>query len=191
MTKTKDITSLELAHATRISHGLKTRKAVIDSLRSATQPVTIGEVQQYLEKKRGMKRHSTYIRNILIAAESEGLAFSREETEAEQLIRGGSRRLSILFWAGGRKMPARTSREAYAGIVSKPLSDIVSNNKKKKVKKTVRPGKTFTSQTDKINFLVESKNFNLPHAESLEVFKLQIRISELESQLSSIKKLLS
>lgn len=191
MTKTKDITSLELAHATRISHGLKTRKAVIDSLRSATQPVTIGEVQQYLEKKRGMKRHSTYIRNILIAAESEGLAFSREETEAEQLIRGGSRRLSILFWAGGRKMPVRTSKEAYAGIVSKPLSDIVSNNKKKKVKKTVRPGKTFTSQTDKINFLVESKNFNLPHAESLEVFKLQIRISELESQLSSIKKLLS
>ena len=191
MTKTKDITSLELAHATRISHGLKTRKAVIDSLRSATQPVTIGEVQQYLEKKRGMKRHSTYIRNILIAAESEGLAFSREETEAEQLIRGGSRRLSILFWAGGRKMPVRTSKEAYAGIVSKPLSDIVSNNKKKKSKKTVRPGKTFTSQTDKINFLVESKNFNLPHAESLEVFKLQIRISELESQLSSIKKLLS
>ena len=188
MTKTKDITSLELAHATRISHGLKTRKAVIDSLRSATQPVTIGEVQQYLEKKRGMKRHSTYIRNILIAAESEGLAFSREETEAEQLIRGGSRRLSILFWAGGRKMPARTSKEVYAGIVSKPITDM---RKKKKVKKTVRPGKTFTSQTDKINFLVESKNFNLPHAESLEVFKLQIRISELESQLSSIKKLLS
>jgi hypothetical protein len=48
-----------------------------------------------------------------------------------------------------------------------------------------------SSQTDKINFLIESKNFNLPQAESLETFKLRIRISELESQLSAIKKLLS
>ena len=191
MTKTKDITPLELAHATRISHGLKTRKAVIDSLRSATQPVTIGEVQQYLEKKRGMKRHSTYIRNILIAAESEGLAFSREETEAEQLARGGTRRLSILFWAGGRKMPVRTSKEAYAGITSKPLTDIVNNNKKKKAKKTVRPGKALVPQTDKVNFLVQSKSFSIPRSESLETYELKIRVAELESQLSAIRNLLS
>ena len=189
MTKTKEMTPLERAHVVRIEQGSRTKKAVIDALRSATQPVTVGEVQQYLEKKRGVKLHSTYIRHLLIAASNDGLVFSREETLAEQDIRGGSHvRLSILFWAGGRKMPARTSKEVYAGIVSKPITDM---RKKKKVKKTVRPGKTFTSQTDKINFLVESKNFNLPHAESLEVFKLQIRISELESQLSSIKKLLS
>lgn len=189
MTKTKEMTPLERAHVVRIEQGSRTKKAVIDALRSATQPVTVGEVQQYLEKKRGVKLHSTYIRQLLIAASNDGLVFSREETLAEQDIRGGSHvRLSILFWAGGRKMPARTSKEVYAGIVSKPITDM---RKKKKIKKTVRPGKTFTSQTDKINFLVESKNFNLPQAESLEVFKLRIRISELESQLSAIKKLLS
>lgn len=189
MTKTKEMTPLERAHVVRIEQGNRTKKAVIDSLRSATQPVTVGEVQQYLEKKRGVKLHSTYIRQLLIAASNDGLVFSREETPAEQDIRGGSRvRLSILFWAGGRKMPARTSKEVYSGIVSKPVSDM---KPKKKAKKTVRPGRTFTPQTDNINFLVESKNFNLPQAESLEVFKLRIRISELESQLSAIKKLLN
>ena len=189
MTKTKEMTPLERAHAVRSEQGNRTKKAVIDALRSATQPVTVGEVQQYLEKKRGVKLHSTYIRQLLINASKDGLVFSREETLDEQYIRGGSHvRLSILFWAGGRKMPARTLKEVYAGIVSKPVTDM---RKKKKVKKTVRPGKTFTSQTDKINFLVESKNFNLPQGESLEVFKLRIRISELESQLSAIKKLLS
>ena len=189
MTKTKTMTPLELAHAARTEQGLRTKKAVIDSLRSATQPVTVGEVQQYLEKKRGVKLHSTYIRQLLIAASKDGLVFSREETPAEQNIRGGSHvRLSILFWAGGRKMPARTSKEVYAGIVSKPVSDMKA---KKKAKKTVRPGRTSPSQTGSVNFLVESKNFNLPQAESLEVFKLRIRISELESQLSAIKKLLN
>jgi hypothetical protein len=189
MTKTKTMTPLELAHAARSKQGLQTKKAVIDSLRSATQPVTVGEVQQYLEKKRGVKLHSTYIRQLLVAASKDGLVFSRAETLDEQNIRGGSHvRLSILFWAGGRKIPDRTSREVYAGIVSRPVSDM---KVKKKAKKTVRPGRTLSSQTDKINFLIESKNFNLPQAESLETFKLRIRISELESQLSAIKKLLS
>ena len=190
MTKTKEMTPIERAHVARIEQGSRTKKAVIDSLRSATQPVTVGEVQQYLEKKRGVKLHSTYIRQLLIAAAEDGLVFFREEAPTEQDIRGGSHvRLSILFWAGGRKMPARTSKEVYAGIVSKPITDM---RKKKKAKKTVRPGRTFTSQTDNIkNFLVESKNFNIPQAESLEMFKLRIRISELESQLSAIKKLLS
>jgi hypothetical protein len=85
-------------------------------------------------------------------------------------------------------MPARTSREVYAGIVSRPVADM---RPKKKAKKTVRPGRTSTSQTDMVNFLVKSKNFDIPQAESLETFKLRIRISELESQLSAIKKLLS
>ena len=189
MTKTKELTPIERAHVARIEQGSRTKKAVIDSLRSATQPVTVGEVQQYLEKKRGVKLHSTYIRQLLIAASKDGLVFYREETPAEQDIRGGSHvRLSMLFWAGGRKMPARTSKEVYSGIVSKPIADM---RKKKKARKTVRPGRTLTSQTGNVNFLVKSKDFSLPETESLENFKLKIRISELESQLSAIKKLLS
>ena len=80
MTKTKEMTPLERAHVVRIEQGSRTKKAVIDALRSATQPVTVGEVQQYLEKKRGVNLHSTYIRQLLINASKDGLVFSREET---------------------------------------------------------------------------------------------------------------
>lgn len=191
MTPTKTMTPIQRAHLARVEQGNRTKKAIVDSLRSATQPVTVGEIQQYLKKKRDVKLHSTHIRHVLVAATTEGLVFSREETPTEQETRGSrATRASILFWAGGKNVPARTKKEVYGGIVSKPLPDMPKNIKK--IKKTkVRPGGTSEAQTGQVNYLVQSKNFELAKSDSFEIFSLKLRISELEAQLSAVRKLLS
>lgn len=171
-------------HARR-AQGDATRKAILDALRGATEPVSSREILEQVKKKRGVTFTKSHVANVLQTLEAQGTVFSRLETDDEIKNRGaivynyGSR----LYWAGGPNVPARRSAVVFPGIDISALTNSArvtavkayhGSRKKKAVKNIVRPGKATTMQTD-----------------SLEVFNLKIRVAELEAQLSAIKKILS
>lgn len=166
--------------AIKNSKGEATRKAVLDTLRGATEPVTAREIREQIKNKRGTSYTTSHIHAVLQILELKNLVFSRLETADETKSRGevayhyGSR----LYWAGGANMPARKSAVVFPGVNPGALGKAARRTGRiaaqRKAKSNVRPGKAMTMQTD-----------------SLEVFNLKLRIAELEAQLSSIKKILS
>jgi hypothetical protein len=166
--------------AIKNSKGAATRKIVLDALRGATEPVTAREIAEQIKKKRGVSYTTSHIHAVLQLLELQKTVFSEMESPEQTKARGevayhyGSR----LYWAGGSDMPARTSAVVFPGVDTSALTKAARRAGKlaarSKTKKNVRPGKTMSMQTD-----------------SLEVFNLKLRIAELESQLSSIKKILS
>jgi len=163
--------------------GEATRKIILDALRGATEPVTAREIAEQINAKRGVKYTTSHVHSVLQLLESQGTVFSRLENKEDTVARGaiayhyGVR----LYWAGDPELPARKSSAVFSGIDVSSLGKAARRagynayqQRKKSTKKTVRPGKATTMQTD-----------------SLEVFNLKLRIAELEAQLSSIKKILS
>jgi len=160
------------------SKGEATRKIVLDTLRGATEPVTAREIALQIKNKRNKEYTTSHVHSVLSILEAQGTVFSQLESPEQTRARGevayhyGSR----LYWAGGANLPVRTSQTVFAGINTSALSTAARRAAKaaRRSKSVGRPGKSTTMQTD-----------------SLEVFNLKLRIAELESQLSSIRKILS
>lgn len=89
-------------------------------LEDTTQPLTAGEVQQYLERELNYTYEITTVRNTLKELLDAGRIAMRKETTDERQIRAAGAALgahAMLYWAPVGDVPARTEREAVSGVL--------------------------------------------------------------------------
>lgn len=89
-------------------------------LEDTTQPLTAGEVQQYLERELNYIYEITTVRNALKELlDGKKISMRKESSDERQLRAGGSAlgAHAMLYWAPAGEIPARTQREAVTGVL--------------------------------------------------------------------------
>ena len=89
-------------------------------LEDTTQPLTAGEVQQYLERELNYIYEITTVRNALKELLDGKKISMRKESSDERQLRAGGTALgahAMLYWAPAGEIPARTQREAVTGVL--------------------------------------------------------------------------
>lgn len=89
-------------------------------LEDTPQPLTAGEVQQYLERELNYVYEITTVRNALKELlDGKKISMRKESSDERQLRAGGSAlgAHAMLYWAPAGEVPARTEREAVTGVL--------------------------------------------------------------------------
>jgi len=148
----------------------------------ASQPVTISEV---FLAQRGTRRKSWSTISVAIRdMVAEGTLIARDETDAEQALRGDSRgKRARFYWpASSGRMPERTADSIFTGISLRETVGVGSKYKN-------RPAKARKVQTGKDLMHRPGSASEMQTGNRIE--RLEKRVRELETVISSLRKILN
>ena len=175
--------------------GHTTREGLKLVLDDAKQPLTVLEIRRATEQLVDRKIDGSQVRIILNELQNSGLVSTRTETVEERNIRANGNPSrgynATLFWAHGKRVPARTVTEAIPGFV------LQTKNKTRSISRGPGRPKGSKNKSKKTSGLVDS-NFDVTVEVSAFIEKLvkhrtaelQARIEELENKLTVVKTML-
>ena len=176
--------------------GHTTREALKLVLDDAKQPLTVLEIRRATEQLIDRKLDGSHVRIILTELQNSGLVSTRTETVEERNIRanGNPSRgyCATLFWAHGKRVPARTVTEAIPGLVlqTKPRGRSIPKGPGRPKGSKNKSKKTSGLVDSKIDVTVEVSQI-VEQLIKYRTAELQARIAELENTLTVVKAAIS
>jgi len=142
-------------------------KVVLAALGSTTQPMTVGEIVEFLNSKaEGKTYRDVTLRPYVIQLVRMGKAFSRLEEPTERQVRAGGgvfrKSVSATLYSTSNPVPARTVTEVVPGVI---LVEVQPWSKKKKQKQSIevelievdepRPFHPGSTNNDMVDYLIQ------------------------------------